>query len=341
MRAAMYYNNKDVRLEEMEKPKISKGELVVKVIASGICGSDVMEWYRIRKAPLVLGHEVSGEVEEVGEGISDYKKGDKVFVTHHVPCYSCHYCKSGKETVCETLRTTKFYPGGFSEFLRVPEINVKLGTRKLPKEMSFEEGTFIEPLGCVIRAQRVAGMKKHYSVLVLGSGVSGLLHIQLAKALGAEKVFATDITEFKLDAAKKFGADFVFDAKESIKEKILEKNDDKLVDLVVVCAGAKQAVEQALECVDMGGTILLFAPTAPDKMIGLPLNEMWCKGISLITSYAAAEQDIDEAIELIKSGKINVKDMVTHRFPLAETGEGFRQMAEGKDVIKVIIEPQK
>jgi len=203
LHAAVYYNNKDIRIEDLPKPRISTDEILVKVIASGICGSDVMEWYRVKKAPRILGHEISGEIEEVGKNVNQYKVGDRVFVSHHVPCNECRYCRAGFHTVCDTLKSTNFDPGGFAQFIRVPEINVRFGTFILPDEVSFDEGTFIEPLGCVIRGQRFADVKKGHTVLLIGSGISGLLHMQLAKAKGAAMVIATDIDEYRLDAAKR------------------------------------------------------------------------------------------------------------------------------------------
>src|SRR3989442_1519511 len=176
MRAAMYYANDDVRIVELPKPRIGPGEILVRVKASGICGSDVMEWYRKPKAPPVLGHEIAAEVVEVGAGVDAAKVGDRVFVSHHVPCGSCRYCRAGHETVCDTLRTTSFDPGGFAEYVRVPPINVKHGVFPLPREISDDEGTFIEPLACVIRGQRLAGFRPGSTLLVLGSGVAGGSH---------------------------------------------------------------------------------------------------------------------------------------------------------------------
>ena len=173
MRVAMYYNNKDIRIEERPKPKIGPGEILVKILASGICGSDVMEWYRIKKAPIVLGHEIAGEIVETGQGVEKYKVGDRVFVSHHIPCNTCRYCLNGFHTVCETLHTTNFDPGGFAEYVRAPQLNVDRGTFVLPDEVSLEEGTFVEPLGCIIRGQRVAGLRPGMTVLILGSGISG------------------------------------------------------------------------------------------------------------------------------------------------------------------------
>src|SRR4030042_4379768 len=205
MKVAMYYNNRDVRLEEIPTPQIGPGELLVKVLASGICGSDVMEWYRIKKAPRGVGHEISGEIVDMGKEVDRYKIGDRVFVSHHVPCNTCHYCLNGYHTVCDTLRNTNFDPGGFAEYIRVPEINVDRGVFLLPEEISYEDGVFIEPLAWVLRGQRLAKFKTGQNVFVIGSGISGLLHIALAPASGAGEVIASDINEYRLKAAKRFG----------------------------------------------------------------------------------------------------------------------------------------
>jgi len=341
MHVAMYYNNKDIRIEDIPKPRIRPGELLVKSMACGICGSDVMEWYRIKGAPRVLGHEMTGEVVEVGENVKDFEVGDRVFVSHHVPCNECRYCLDGLHTVCATLHSTNIDPGGFSEFVRVPEINVKFGTFLLPDETSFEDGTFIEPLGCVIRGQRRANVKLGHTVLVIGSGISGLLHIQLARADGAERVIATDINEHRLNAAKKFGADEVINAQEDVPARTREVNEGRLADRVIVCTGAVSVIDQALKSVDRGGTILLFAPTDPGIDISLPLNELWMNQTTLTTTYAAAPADIEKAIELIRLCKLNVHDMITHRLGLAEVAKGFQLVTDAKESIKVIVEPQR
>ena len=341
MRVAMYYNNKDIRIEEMPKPKIGSDELLIKAMACGICGSDVMEWYRIKKAPIVLGHEMIGEIVEVGKNVKKFKVGDRVFVSHHVPCNKCHYCLSGHHTACETLHKTNYDPGGFSEFIRVPKINVESGIYVLPKEVSFEEGTFIEPLACVLRGQRLAKIGKNQTVLVLGSGISGLLHIQMAKLLGANKIIATDINEYRMKMAKKFGADFVINAKEDVPSKVKELNDNRLADRVIVCTGALSAAYQALKCVDRGGTILFFAVPEPGKDVSIPMNDFWRNEITVMTSYGAAPDDLKEALELISKHKVNVRDMITHRLSLAETDKGFQIVADAKESMKVIVEPYR
>jgi L-iditol 2-dehydrogenase len=337
----MYYNNGDVRLEEMPRPKIGPGEILVEVIASGICGSDVMEWYRIRKAPLVLGHEIAGEIAEIGEGVGRYKIGDRVFVSHHIPCNTCHYCLMGYHTACETLHTTNYDPGGFAEYIRVPKLNVDRGVFLLPEELSFEDGVFIEPLACVVRGQRVANLQAGQSVLILGSGISGLLHLLLARTLGAGRIMATDVSEYRLQMARAFGADAVLHAEEDIPESVRRINKGMLADLVIVCTGVQAAFRQALKAVDRGGTILCFATTEPDVELSVPLNEFWRNEIKLMPSYGNSPLDATVAIELIRSGRVPVGKMITHRLPLDKAGYGFRLVAEGGESLKVIIEPRR
>ena len=341
MRVAMYYNNSDVRLEEIPKPKISDGEILIKTIASGICGTDVLEWYRLKTAPRVLGHEATGEIVEVGKGVKDYKVGERVFVTHHVPCNTCRYCLNGHHTACETLHKTNYDPGGFSEYIRIPKINVDRGTFLLPEDMSYEDGTFIEPVGCVVRGERLAQIQPGSSVLIIGSGISGLIHLQLVRSFGAVRVFAIDINECRMKFAKKFGADAVINAKENIPELVKKVNGNKLVDLVIVCTGAVSAVKQAVESVERGGTVLFFAVPQPGIDVSIPLADLWRNEIKLMTSYGAAPGDLAMAIEIIHSGKIKVNEMITHRFGLKDTGVGFKLVAEAKESLKVIIEPQK
>ena len=342
MRVAVWYNNRDVRIEEMPIPQIGSGELLVRVEASGICGSDVMEWYRLDRAPLVLGHEIGGQIAAVGKGVERFKEGDRVSAAHHVPCNTCYYCLNGHHTICDTLRQTNFDPGGFAEYIRLPAINVDRGVFLLPDEVSYEEATFIEPLACILRGQRLAHMQPGNSVLVIGSGIAGLLHVQLARTLGARRVIATDINNYRLEAAQRFGADATIHAAEDLPARLRQVNQGHLADLVIVCTGATSATAQALKSVERGGTILLFAPTSPGVTIPISINEFfWRTDVTLTTSYASSPADYQTALELIRAGAIPVRQMITHRLGLTETGLGFQLVAEAKNSIKVIIEPQR
>ena len=339
MKVAMYYNNNDVRIEQQPVPEISDDELLVKVKASGICGSDVMEWYRVKKAPLVLGHELTGDIVKTGKNVKNFKVGDRIVVTHHVPCNTCNFCKNDQHTLCDTLHTTKFYPGGFAEYLRVPAINVDRGTFLLPKTVSYEEGTFVEPLACVVRGLRIAQMKKGDSVLVLGSGMAGLLNIKLARARGASKIFATDVNPYRLEMANKAGADVVINAKENIEKALQKENQGNLADLVILCAGVPSAVQQAFDSVQPGGTVLFFAMTKPGEKIPMHLFEVWNKQITIVSTYAGAPRDLKEAIELLQTKKVTVNDMISHVLPLDEAAKGFKLVDKAQDSMKVILKP--
>ena len=341
MLAAVYYNNKDVRIEELPMPEIGEEEVLLKVMASGICGSDVIEWYRLPKAPKVLGHEATGVIDQVGRKVKSLKVGDRVFVSHHVPCNVCRHCQRGHHTACETLHTTNYYPGGFAQYIKVPKINVQYGVYKLPDDMSFEEGTFIEPLACVARGQRLADLHKDDSVLIIGGGISGILHAQLAKFKGIQNIVVADINQYRLGLAKKFGADHAIDAKDNLPQKLKEVNGGRLADQVIVCTGATSAALTALDCVEKGGTILFFAVPDPTVKVPLPINQFWRNEITIQTSYGAAPNDLEESMAALATKRLNIKDMITHRLSLSEAQEGFRLMAQAGESLKVILEPNR
>jgi len=341
MLVAVYHNNRDIRIETVPKPEIGPDEFLLKVMASGICGTDVVEWYRLPKAPRVLGHEATGTIAKVGENVTKYKVGDRVFVSHHVPCNQCSYCMKDSHTACETLHTTNYFPGGFSQYIRVPKINVENGVYKLPANMSYEEGTFIEPLACAVRGQRLADINKCDTVLVIGSGMAGILHIQLAKMRGVQKIFATDINPDRLELAEKFGADHVIDAKNDLPKQLKNLTDGKGVDKVIVCTGAEKAALTALECADRGGLILFFAVPDPTIKIPIPITQFWRNETTIRTSYGAAPRDLEEALQILAQKQINVTDMITHRLDIQEAAEGFRLVAEAGKSLKVILEPNR
>jgi len=339
--AAVYYNNHDVRVEEMPIPEIGDDELLFKVMACGICGSDVTEWYRVPKAPKVLGHEATGIVAKTGKNVNRYSVGDRVFVSHHVPCNECRYCLRGHETACETLHTTNYYPGGFAQYVRVPKINVEKGVYKLPDNMSFEEGTFIEPLACVVRGQRIAGFQTEDTVLIIGGGLAGILHVQLAKAKGVRNVIVAGVNQYRLKLAEKFGADHIVDARLNVPQELKKINEGRLADQVVLCKADPAAASMALECVDKGGTILFFAVPDPTVKLPVPINQFWRNEITMCTSYGAAPIDLEGSIHVLATKRLNVKDMITHRLDIREAQEGFRLMAEAGTSLKVILEPNR
>jgi L-iditol 2-dehydrogenase len=238
------------------------------------------------------------------------------------------------------LHNTNFDPGGFSEYIRIPKINIeKKGVYILDESISYEQGVFIEPLGCVCRAQRLADIKEGQSILILGSGISGLLHLKLAKAKGVKKIIATDISEYRLNKALEFGASDIIHAKEDVPTKVKELNEGRMPDVVIVCTGALPAANQALDCAGPGTTIIFFAVPAPGVNLEIPINAYWRNEVNIMTSYGAAPEDLDESYDWIKSGKVKVRELISHRFPLERVGEAFNVVCEKDESLKVIVEP--
>jgi L-iditol 2-dehydrogenase len=340
MKVGVYYSNSDVRVEERPDPKIGDRDILVKVIACGLCGSDLLEWYRIKRAPLVLGHEPAGVVVKAGKLVTNVKAGDRVFITHHVPCHACHHCLTGHETACTKFQSeNNFEPGGFSQLLRVSGKSVETGTFVLPDSMTFEQATFIEPLGTAVRAMRTIGLKPAQSVLVLGSGVAGLLIIKLARALGAGNILASDISHYRLEKARQFGANHTFTSGIDVPTFVRQVNDNRLADVVVLSAGALPAARSALQSAERGGTILFFAVPKPGETVDVDFNPFWRDDITIKTCYGAAPLDNQQAIDLIRHGTVTVTDMVTHRFGIDSIGKAFATGAQPDGCIKIIVEP--
>jgi L-iditol 2-dehydrogenase len=335
MKAAVWYNNRDIRIEDLPLRKPGPREMLIKVVSCGICGSDVVEWYRLPRAPLVQGHELGAEVVEVGESITRFKPGDRVFVAPKVPCGKCYYCREGHFPQCSEVKER--LPGGFAEYILVPEILVEKGTYLLPETISYDQSTFIEPLACAVRAQRLAGLKEGQSVLVLGCGMSGLLQVQLAKMKKCT-VVATDIVQKKIAYAVSFGADLTIPATEDVTRRLTEYLHKK-ADVVMLCTSAMSAVEQAWASVDRGGAVVFFAVPGPEKQVVIPINDFWTKEVRILTSYYCGPPDIAEAMAILDAGEIDTDRMITHRLPLNEIARGFRLILDGKEAIKVIIRP--
>ena len=337
MKVSMWYNNSDIRVEELPTPSPGRGEILAEVISCGICGSDIVEWYRLPRAPLVQGHEVGVKVFETGAGVSKFKKGDRLFVAPKVPCLKCDYCLKGHYPQCSEAKDR--LPGGFAEYILVPEQLVNTGSYLLPDGVSYDQATFIEPLACAVRAQRLASIEAGQTVLILGSGMSGLLHIKLAKHRKC-KVIATDINSSRLERAKAFGADHVMDAASDVLEQLKHVNGRK-ADAVIVTTSAMTALDQAWKTVDKGGAVVLFAVPGPDKDVVVPVNDFWQKEIRILTSYYCGPPDIEESLDLIAKGNITVDDLITHKLPLQDTGKGFKLVVDGTESLKVIIKPQE
>ena len=335
MKVSVWYSNEDIRIEEVPRPQPGDKEMLVKIISCGICGSDIVEWYRLPRAPLVQGHEIGAEVAEVGRSIRKYKPGDRVFIAPKVPCMECDYCNKGHYPVCSSV--SERLPGGFAEYVLVPQALVDKGTYLLPENMTYDQSTFIEPLACVVRAQQLAAVSKNQTVMVMGSGMSGLLHLKVAKTRQC-RVIATDKNRKRLEFADKMGADITIDAAKNVAEQLIAENR-RLADVVILCTSAVEAVDQAWKCLDKGGIIVFFAVPPPGINVSMPINEFWTRETKIMTSYYCGPWDIEAAINLIEKNTITVDDMITARLPLQDVARGFQMVMEGKESLKVIIKP--
>jgi L-iditol 2-dehydrogenase len=338
MKVAVYYGPQDIRIEETPTPKIGEDEVLVNMKACGVCGSDLMDWYLQSRAPLVLGHEPAGIITEKGSKVESFEVGERVFVHHHVACLKCHYCLRGDYTQCEQFHETNIRPGGFSECFRVPAPNLQLDTLRIPNAMPFEEATLIEPVGCCLRALRKCGIQGGDTAAIIGAGATGLMHLALLKLLGASKTIVSDLFDYRLDAARRFGADVAVNPEEEdLAKAVMAETEDRGVDLAVVTAPSLQAYASAMSICRKGGKLCVFAPTAPGKYLQVSPKELFFKEVKIIPSYSTSHLETREALELMKSGKLNLKDLITHRFKLADTAEAFKTASESKESLKVIV----
>jgi L-iditol 2-dehydrogenase len=338
MKAAMYYSQQDIRIEEVPIPEIDDDEVLVEMRACGVCGSDLMDWYLKPRAPLVLGHEPSGIIAKKGSKVEAFNVGDRVFVHHHVACLKCHYCLHGDYTLCEQFRKTNIKPGGFAEYFGVPAPNLRLDTLKLPTKVTFEEATLIEPIGCCLRAIKKGNVKAGDTVAIIGAGATGIIHTALSRILGASKVIVSDLFDYRLEVAKKFGADVTVNPeREIISEVAKAETDGRGVDLAIVTAPSFEAYRSGLSICHKGGRLLVFAPTVPGKYLDVSPEELFFSEIQIVPSYSTSHLETREALELIQSGKIDAEGLITHRFRLNETAAAFKTALGSKDSLKIII----
>jgi len=338
MKAAVCYSLDDIRVEETPKPKIGPDEILVEMKACGICGSDLMEWYLKNRAPLVLGHEPSGVIVEVGDKVDDFKVGERVFVHHHVACLKCHYCLRGDYTMCENFRQTRIHPGGFAEYFKVPAPNLQVDTLKIPENVSFEEATLIEPVACCVRALTKCKIQPGDTVAIIGAGPSGIIHAMLSRSFGASQIIVSDLVKYRLEAARRFGADLTVDPRsESLVEKVREVTDGIGADMVIVTVPNVKSLLEGMDVCRKGGTVCLFAPTPPTDYMRTSPHRLFFSEIKVIPSYSTSHIETRTALNLISSGRIKAKELITHHFPLRRIGDAFKTAAKEKDCLKVVV----
>ena len=340
MKAAFVKKDSTITVDDVEKPSLGPGDILVKMESCGICGSDVEKVFGKYSQPSrKLGHEPAGIISEVGSKVKDFKKDDRVFTHHHVPCYSCHFCNHGNETMCPKYYETNLSPCGLAEEYLVPEWNVSHGgVLKISDSMSFDEAAMIEPLACCIRSWNKFPHKKGDSVAIFGVGPTGMMHVMLAKDKGFEKIFCLDVNDFRLEFAKKFQITQSINSNDSSrKEKILHETENRGVDVAIVATGNLKALDDAIELVRKGGAVMMFGVPSKGDTMNIDMSKIYSKEITLTTSYAASDYDTKEALELIKSSRADVKSLITHKYSILETQKAFDHARDGSDAMKIII----
>jgi L-iditol 2-dehydrogenase len=322
MRVARSVGVREMRIDEDPDPQPGDGEVVARVLACGVCGSDVLDSWVGRKVPAVLGHELCAEVEAVGAGVGGVAPGDRVVVHHHAPCGECRRCRRGHETLCDQFRATRLYPGGFAERVRVPP---DLVGELLPVDSAIdtERATFVEPLACVLRAFGRCGLRAGDSLLVVGTGTSGLLAVAAAHARAVEAVWVREPRPERLERALALGA---------------ERHGNELVDVAIVCTTKPEAIAAGFAAVAPGGALCLYAPPDPGQALGLDGHALYVGEVDVCASYSAGPGDMRRALELIATGRVDPAPLITHRLPLERTGEAL-ELARTGGAVKALVLP--
>jgi L-iditol 2-dehydrogenase len=321
MRVARSFGADDVRIEELDDPEPGPGEVICDVLACGVCASDVTDWYVAPKLPAVLGHEPTGVVRILGDGVENVAVGDRVAIHHHTPCGECRRCRRGHETMCERFRATRLDPGGFAERVRLtPELVAELLV--LPAGLDPVEATLVEPLACVLRAQDRSGLRAGDSLLVVGAGVNGLLSIGAAHSRGVDAVWVREPRPDRLARALAAGA---------------ERHGNELVDVAIVCTPKPDAIAAAAEAVAPGGTLCLYAPPAPDAPPRLDGTTLFLREHTITASYSAGPSDMRASLELIARGEVDPKPLISHRLPLEQTATALNLQRQGEALKAVVI----
>lgn len=336
MQVARLYDFGDIRVERSARPEVGPTDMLVRVSACGICSGDIMPWYIRRKAPLVLGHEPVGVVEEIGAEVSEFRRGDRVFVHHHAPCFDCAECRRGEYVQCATWRATRIEPGGMAEYFLVSAANQR-DTLKLPDSVADADGVLVEPAACVVKSLRRSGLKRGESVLIIGLGIMGMMHVKLARHLGAGTVIGADLFERRANRARELGADFgLVVAGDDLVEQVREATRGAMADVVIVGPGSSRAITTGIAAAGKGAAVVQFTATPPDEEMLVKPHDLYFNETRLVPSYSCGPEDTRAALELVRSGVINARDLVTHRFPLAQINQAYEQ-AQKPESLKVVV----
>jgi len=345
MKAMRFYGPEDIRLEEVDVPKIGPDEILVKVEVVLTCGTDVKMYRRghpMTKPPLTIGHELAGIVTEIGSNVTQFEKGQRVVAANSAPCNACFFCKTGKPNLCEHLLDTLIgfsVDGAYAEYIRIPAPIVEQNTYRLPDHVPFEEAALLEPLACVVNGNEVADIKMGDTVVVIGAGPIGLMHVQLAKIRGATNVICIDMKRERLETAREVGADTVIDAsKVNQQERVRELTNGLGADVVIEAVGLPQTWESAVELTRKAGTTVLFGGCPSGTKITLDTERIHYGDLTIKGIFHHTPLSVKRAYELIISGVFNGGPLITDKMPLSELEQALKLMIEGK-CIKMAMMP--
>jgi len=343
VKAACYYKPGDVRVEEMARPEPGPGEILLRVLSCGLCGTDLAK-YRHRLVPpgTVLGHEVAGEIAAVGEDVTAFKPGDRVISLHHIPCFACAACRHKNYSMCASWKPNQFSPGGFAEYVRIGARAVQHGVRLIPVRLDPDTATLVEPLACCLRGFRRSPIMPGDTVVVIGAGTAGLLHVQLARFHGAGRVISIDLMPERLQKALTLGADAVINANEQDPaDGVRKATHGAGADLIITAVGNPKVVEQALGMARDGGRVNVFAECPPDSRIAIDPNLMYRREVILMGSYSSSPYEFTDALWMIESGRIGAGELISHRMPLEQLQHAMEMAVGAENCLKIIIKPNQ
>lgn len=335
MKVARLYDFGDIRVEDHPTPQTGPNDVLVRAMACGICSGDIMPWYIRRKAPLVLGHEPVGVIEEVGSAVRGFRPGQRVFVHHHAPCFQCAACRRAEYVQCPTWRSSKIEPGGMAEFFLVSAVNQR-DTLPLPDSVRDLDGVLIEPSACVIKSLRRSGMRPGETIVVIGLGIMGMIHVVLARHAGAAQIIGIDLFETRARRARELGADHGLVADNDIVERVRELTHGAMADVVIVGPGTVRALHTGLELAGKGATVVQFTATAPGEEMTIKPHDLYFNDTRFITSYSCGPDDTRQALDLVERGVLSAAALVTHSFPLTQVSEAFAT-AQRQEALKVVV----
>lgn len=346
MKAAVLENIGRLFIKDVPYPECPSRGMVIRIRACAICGTDVKVYHhghRLIKFPRITGHEVAGEVVEVGREVSDFKTGDRVTVAAALPCGYCLYCRRGWESMCDNLTAIGYhYDGGFAEYMAVPEVAyMNSCVNKFGSEINFSEASLTEPLACVINGQELSGVGLGKVLVVIGAGPIGCLHIMLGKTLGVTKAILTDISTERLEMSKVAQADIYIDSsKKNLKEEIMDITSGRGADVVIVACSSGKAQEEALEIVSKRGNVNFFGGLPKDKpFINFNSNLLHYGEFSVVGTHGSSPRHNSISLDLIRLKKVPVGTLISNILPLEDIQEGLNRTQKGEG-LKTIIEPR-